>query len=88
MSWIYDKFTEEEIEKLYGKGKDWHPSGAMCPAHAKKEDGHLFWWMDLISDEMWVKDDWTCDKLIETLDVDVKNGLGFDECHKKYCVNP
>ncbi len=87
MHWICDNFTEEEIEKLYNKGKDWHPSGTMCVAYATKEDGHLFWWMDLIMDEMWVKDDWTCDQLIEIFDEDVKNGLGFDECYKKYCVD-
>ncbi len=88
MSYIWNNFTEEEIEKLYGKSVDWHPTGATTYGTATPKDFEfgLWWWMDLISDYQWVKDDWTCDELIEALDKDIKDGLRFDECHAKYCV--
>lgn len=88
MSYICNNFTEEEIEKLYMKSADWHPSGAITVGSAtlKDYDFGLWWWMDLVNDEKWIKDDWTCDELIEALDKDIKDGLRFDECHAKYCV--
>ena len=88
MSYIYENFTEEEIEKLYNQGAEWHPSGAVTINKMTQKDYEfgVYWWMDLISDEKWVKSDWTCDELIEALDTDIKNGLRFDQCHEKYCV--
>lgn len=88
MSYICNNFTEEEIEKLYNKGVDWHPSGNNTYSSAKVEDHiyGLWWWMDLVNDEKWVKSDWQCDELIQALDTDIKAGLRFDECHAKYCV--
>ena len=88
MSYICNNFTEEEIEKLYGKSVDWHPTGATTYGTATPKDFEfgLWWWMDLIHDYQWVKDDWTCDELIEALDKDIKDGLRFDECCEKYCV--
>ena len=89
MSYICNNFTEEEIEKLYNKGADWHPTGATTYNTATPKDFEfgLWWWMDLISDYQWIKGDWTCDELIEALDTDIKNGLRFAECCEKYCVD-
>ena len=89
MSYICDKFTEEEINKLGDKGADWHPSGAIHYSTSKIEDhvDGLWWWMDLINDYKWVKSDWTCDELIEALDTDIKAGLRFEGCLEKYCID-
>ena len=38
MSYICNNFTEEEIEKLYMKSADWHPSGAITVGSATLKD--------------------------------------------------
>jgi len=89
MSYICNNFTEEEINKLYNKGADWHPSGALTidKMTLKDHEFGVYWWMDLISDYQWVKGDWTCDELIEALDADIKEGLRFEGCLEKYCID-